>query len=182
MRKRVENNDATQDISASQLVPDQKLTYPVVNKNDASMWMSQPVSADDFMQQPAKKPIAPKSNNWIVGVAAAVVVATIAGGVWYGVLRDKPKQNAPAAAGPGSSSAPAPAPTTPAVATATADAAVAQAAPDSAVAAPTTTGVLNVDAISAADPAAKKSTTKKRPATKKKTPPKKKTATVPKKK
>src|SRR5687767_8612438 len=172
MRKRVENNDATQEVSSSQLVPDQKLTYPVVNKNDASMWMSQPVSADDFMQQPAKKPIAPKSNNWIVGVSAAFVVAAIAGGVWYGVLRDKPKQTAPAAAAPaatpaatGSGSAPAPTPTQPAVATTTADAAVAQ--PTPAAAAPS--GVLMVDAISAADPAAKKSPTKKRPATKKKT-------------
>src|SRR5687768_6166580 len=96
MGKRVDH-DATQEVSASMLVPpDRKPPYPAAPanapKNDASMWMQAPVNVEDFVNA-SKRPTAPKgSSNWIVGASAAIVVAGIAAGVWYGVLRESPKQ------------------------------------------------------------------------------------------
>ena len=169
------------------LVPDKRppAKPPVSNapKNDASMWMQAPVSADDFVSAPRKKPVAPGGGGrgLMVGVLVAAFAAVSAAGVYFAFIKESPKSTASYASPstPGSA-----APTTPAVATTAADAAVATATPDAAVAAATPdagaaqmVGGLQVDAISAADPAVKK--TKKRPATKKK-PVKKKTATAPK--
>ncbi|HEY5948923.1 MAG TPA: hypothetical protein VIV40_25705 [Kofleriaceae bacterium] len=181
MRKRVDH-DATQEVSSSQVVPDKKPpVYPNMPKNDASMWMQTPVSADDFISGPRKKPNAPRSGRGVI--VALVVVALLAvtsAGVWYAYLRESPKQTA--AYEMKGSAAPAPAPavaTTPvdaaAVATAPADAGVTADAAISAAAA-----ALNADAVSGAGPAAKKAS-KKRAATKKKATAKKKTATAPKK-
>jgi hypothetical protein len=182
MGKRVDH-DATQDVSASMLVDRPKPpVYPKVPTNDASMWMQTPVSVDDFVSGPKKRPRAPRSGR---GVMVAVMVTLFVGvagvGVWYALLRERPKETSPyAASGSGSAAA------KPAVATDVADAAVAVAAADAGVAAvdaavsPAVTA-LNADAVSGADPAVKK-TTKKRAATKKKTTAKKKTATAPKKK
>jgi hypothetical protein len=185
MGKRVDKNDATQEVSASMLVPPAKPpVYPKVpTGNDASMWMSAPVSADDFVSGPNKKPTAPRSGRGVmVAVFALLFVGTAGAGVWYAFLRERPKETTPAyAAGRGSA---APSQT---AATAPADAAVAVAAPDAAIAATADAGVaadpaaLVADAVSGADPAVKKST-KKRAVTKKKTTAKKKTATAPKKK
>jgi hypothetical protein len=173
MRKRVEHNDATQEVSSSQLEPDvRKSPYPVISKNDASMWLSQPVSADDFVAPPTKKPIAPKGRNrsWLVAVSAAVVVAAIGGGVWYMFLRGDAKPSA-ASSTAGSAQVAAPTATPDAAAVEATDAAVAA---TGSAAAPA--GALQVDAISAADPASKKKAATKRPATKKKGVTKKKTA------
>jgi len=85
MAKRVDQ-DATQELSASQLVPPAKPpVYGNVPKNDASMWMQTPVSADDFIGVPAKKPNAPGSGGRgiLIGVILVAVVAMTAGGVWY---------------------------------------------------------------------------------------------------
>jgi hypothetical protein len=183
MGKRVDN-DATQDVSTSQLVPDAKPPgYPSVPKNDASMWMQSPVSADDFMGA-AKKPKAKKNpaspdagaRRLVIGLIVVFFVATVGlGGYWAFFNREAPKQ-APAI--PAATTLPPPA--TPPLATTLVDAAVATAPADAGVpdaSVPAEAAALQVDAVSAADPAIKKS--KKRPTAKKKTA-KKKTATAPK--
>jgi hypothetical protein len=185
MGKRVDQ-DATQEVSASQLVRTPKPpVYPKVpTGNDASMWMQTPVSADDFLSGPTKKPSAPRSGRGVmVALLVMLFVGTAGVGVWYSFLRDRPKETSPLASPAGGSAAPA----KPAVATESADAGVAVAAPDAAVVAAVAVdagmspeaAALNADAVSGADPAVKKST-KKRATTKKTV--KKKTATAPKKK
>lgn len=167
------------------LVPDKRPAAkpPVSNapKNDASMWMQAPVSADDFVSAPRRKPVAPGGGSGravIVGLMAAAFVGVSAAGVYFAFLKDSPKNASFASPSTPGSAAPAPA-----VATATPDAAVAAATPDAAAAAAPDAGApamvagMKVDAITAADPAVKK--TKKRATTKKK-PTKKKTATAPK--
>jgi hypothetical protein len=126
MGKRVDH-DATQEVSGSQLVPDAKPpAYPSVSKNDASMWMQAPVSADDFVGAP-KRPQAPRNSRAVVvGLLAVLLVAGLGGGIWYAFLRESP---APTAAGP-TTPAPAPAP----VIAGPVDAAVAEVTPDAAVA------------------------------------------------
>lgn len=186
MGKRVDN-DATQDVSASMLVDRPKPpVYPKVPTNDASMWMQTPVSVDDFVSGPRKRPRAPRSSRGVMVAALVMLFVGVAGaGVWYALLRERPKETSPyAAAGSGSGSAAA----KPAVVTDVADAAVAVAAADAGVAAvdaavavSPAVAALNADAVSGADPAVKR-TTKKRAATKKKSTAKKKTATAPKKK
>jgi hypothetical protein len=180
MGKRV-SQDATQELSASQLVPDKRPPakppqYGTTPKNDASMWMQSPVSADDFMGVPKKKPIAPGGGGRavLVAVLVAAFVAVCGAGVWFAFLREPPKSSS--ALDTAKSQPPAPAP---AVTSSVADAAVAVAARDAAGAAAdagatTQASAMQVDAISSADQALKKS--KKRPATKK-TGTKKKTAT-----
>jgi len=179
MGKRV-SQDATQELSASQLVPEARppakpsgYTGP---KNDASMWMQAPVSADDFVSAPRKRPSAPQSGRGvIIAVIVALFVLTVGAGAWYAFLRESPKKSA------AFDSKPAPATPVTAVVPAPVDAAVAVAASDAAVAA--TVGgaaeaaALQADAVSGADPTIKKS--KKRATTKKKAT-KKKTATAPK--
>lgn len=180
MGKRVDKNDATQEVSASMLVPPAKPpVYPKVpTGNDASMWMSAPVSADDFASGPKKKPMAPRSGRGVmVAVFVLLFVATAGAGAWYAFLRERPKQTTPAYAT--GSKAP-----SPAAATTPVDAAVAVGAQDAAVAVTADAGApapdaLVADAVSGADPAVKKSTKKR--ATKKATA-KKKTATSTKKK
>src|SRR6185503_10082095 len=78
MAKRVDH-DATQEVSASMLVPDKRPpakppVYGNVSKNDASMWMQQPVSADDFVSAPRKKPVAPGGGGRAVLVAILVAM------------------------------------------------------------------------------------------------------------
>lgn len=189
MAKRVDQ-DATQDISASQLVPEARppAKPPVSGKvptNDASMWMQTPVSADDFMAGPkaSRKPQAPSRGNRavIVGLLAAAVVAAIGGGVWYAFLRQSPVatsgQSGSGSAG-SAGSAVAAAPATPADASidAAAVAVAADAGTDAAAA-----GALQADAISGLDTNPKKTATKKRTPAKKPVA-KKSTATAPKKK
>jgi flagellar basal body-associated protein FliL len=171
MSKRVDH-DATQEVSASMLVPDKKPpVYPNVPKNDASMWMSAPVSADDFVSGPKKKPELRGNRSFVILVFVALVVLLVGGAVfaWYVFLRPAANQTLPVANTPNTPGPPvvdqamAPAPAS--------DAGVAVAAADAAVAAVLDAGApvaaLQVDAVSAADPAAKKKSTKKR-ATKKK--------------
>ena len=187
MGKRV-SQDATQELSASQLVTEGKPppkpsgNLPGVApyagpKNDASMWMQAPVSADDFVSAPRKRPSAPSSGRGLViGVIVVLFLAMVGAGAWYAFLRESPKQSSafdtkPAPSTPKTSVVPAPP-----------DAAVAVAAADAAVAATVDAGTdqaaaLQADAVSGADPAQKKAT--KRPTTKKKVT-KKKTATGPK--
>jgi hypothetical protein len=183
MGKRV-SQDATQELSVSDLVAPKPPVYPKVpTGNDASMWMQTPVSADDFLSGPTKKPTAPRSGRGVmVAVLVLLFVGTAGAGAWYAFMRERPKQTSPYAAQTGGSSAP----VKPVVAAVVADAGVAVATPDAAaVAAVVDAGIspeaaaLNADAVSGADPATKK-TTKKR-ATKKKAV-KKKTATSAKKK
>jgi hypothetical protein len=183
MGKRVDQ-DATQEVSADQLVAAAKPpVYPKVPQgNDASMWMQTPVSADDFLSGPSKKPSAPRSGRGVmVAVLVLLFAATAGAGAWYALLRERPKSTSPyGATGSGSAAKPAVATTVvdAGAAVAAADAAVAATAVDAGVSA--AAAALNADAVSAADPAVKKST-KKRATTKKKTA-KKKTATAPKKK
>ncbi|HEU4615940.1 MAG TPA: hypothetical protein VFS15_27775 [Kofleriaceae bacterium] len=160
MGKRVDH-DATQEVSSSQLVPDAKPpAYPSVSKNDASMWLQAPVSADDFVGAP-KRPQAPRSSRTVVvGVIAVMFVAALGGGIWYAFLRESP---APTAAGP---TTPAPAPTP--VAAEPADAAVAEATPDAAIAidaAVAEVAAVQADAVSSAGKLFKKKPVK-RPAKK----------------
>jgi hypothetical protein len=180
MRKRVDKNDATQEVSASMLVPDKKPpVYPNLPKNDASMWMQAPVSAEDFVGAATKKPTAPRSGRPVLLAGMLIMLVAVTGaGVWYAFLREPPPSAAAYETKP-------PAPATPAVAATPVDAAVAVAAPDAAAVVAVDAGVpvvaaLQADAISGADPAHKKTPTKKRPLTKKVT--KKKTAAAPKKK
>ncbi|HEX5061999.1 MAG TPA: hypothetical protein VFV99_21670 [Kofleriaceae bacterium] len=187
MGKRV-SNDATQELSASQLVPDAKPppkpsgNLPGVApyggpKNDASMWMQAPVSADDFVSAPRKRPSAPSSGRGLViGVIVVLFVLMVGAGAWYAFLRESPKQSSafdtkPAPSTPNTSVVPAPP-----------DAALAVAAPDAAAVAATPDAgtadqALAADAVSGAGPVQKKAT--KRATTKKKVT-KKKTATAPK--
>jgi hypothetical protein len=177
MRKRVDN-DATQEVSASMLVPPAK--PPVlgnVPKNDASMWMQTQVSAADFVGA-KKKPAAGGGRTMVVGAFAVLLLAVTAGGVWYAFLRESPVQTAANPAPPTPAPTPAPAP---AVAEAERDAGVPDAAVAEVVDAGTpTVAAMQADAVSAADPAVKKKSTKKRATAKKKVV-KKKTATAPKK-
>jgi hypothetical protein len=169
MGKRVDH-DATQEVSSSQLVPDAKPpVYPSVSKNDASMWLQAPVSADDFVAAP-KRPQAPRSSRAVVvGVLAVAFVAALGGGIWYAFLRESP---APTAAGP-TTPAPAPAP----VIAGPVDAAVAEAMPDAAVAVDAAVAevatAVQADAISSAGKLFKKKPvkrpTKKRRIVKKRT-------------
>jgi hypothetical protein len=188
MGKRVDHN-ATQDISASMLVPEKK-PPPVASKNDASMWLSQPVGADDFRSAPSR-PTAPKSGvNWIVPVSAVVFLAMGGFGVWYGLLRKSAPETSPGLSTPGSGSSSSETPTAgsaamPATTALTVDAGVA--ALDAASATGDAgTAPAAVDAISGADPAIKNDAQtpvtktppkKKRPVTKRVT--KKKTAPTP---
>ena len=87
MGKRIDN-DATQEVSSSMLVPPAKPPgAPSVPKNDASMWMQSPVSADDFMGS-AKKPkkkAAPgePGRRAIIAVMAVLLLVTVGlGGYW----------------------------------------------------------------------------------------------------
>lgn len=188
MGKRV-SHDATQELSASQLVPEAKPPakpsgpkLPGVApyggpKNDASMWMQAPVSADDFVSAPRKRPLAPRSGRGlIVAVIVVLFVLMVGAGAWYAFLRESPAKSAafgstPAPATPHTVAVPAPA-----------DAAVAVTTADAAAIATADAGgpevaALQADAVSGADPALKKSN--KRATTKKKVT-KKKTATAPK--
>jgi len=149
--------------------------------------MQAPVSADDFVSAPRRKPVAPGGGGRAVLVAfmVAALVAVSGAGVWYAFLREPHKTTSAFDKRTDKPTTPATTPAAPAVATSVTDAAVAVAAPDAAAAAATidagaalSVGGLQVDAISGADAAAKK--TKKRPTTKK-TVTKKKTATAPKK-
>lgn len=184
MRKRVDH-DATQEVSSSQLVPDAKPPAFTGPKNDASMWLQAPVSADDFVGMAKKKP-ARGGRAVVIGLTVVGLVGVTVAGVWYGILREPSAQTSalPSVGSAGSASAPAAEPTSeqPAVAASETDAGVAEVAatpPDAAApdAGAVAVGALQVDAVSAADPAPKapkKKTTKKRPAKKKAT--KKKTA------
>jgi hypothetical protein len=183
MGKRVDQ-DATQELSASDLVPPKRPVYPKVPQgNDASMWMQTPVSADDFLSGPAKKPVAPRSGRGVMVALLVMLFVGVAGaGAWYALLRERPKSTSPFGA-PAAGSAAGSNAAKPAVAAVTVDAAVAVAAADAGVAVDAgmspEAAALNADAVSGADPAVKKST--KRATTKKKVA-KKKTATAPKKK
>jgi hypothetical protein len=181
------DHDATQEVSASMLVPDRRPPAKPPQsapKNDASMWMQAPVSADDFVSAPRRKPVAPGGGGRavLVAVMVATFVAVTGAGVWYAFLRESPKTTSAFDKPTDKPTTPA---ATPAVGTSVTDAAVAVAAADAAAAAHAidagaapAVGALQVDAISGADPAVKK--TKKR-ATTKKAVTKKKTATAPKK-
>jgi hypothetical protein len=187
MPKRVDN-DATQDVSASQLVPDAKPppVYGNVPKNDASMWMQQRVSADDFVSAPRKKPIAPSSGRGFVVALIVMALVAVTGAGAFAFLREKPKEPSALDTAQSGSAKPVATPeatadaAVAAVPTEVADAAVAVAA-DAGAAKPAAAmieGLGVVDAISGADPA--KKAAKKRPTTKKGA--KKKTATGAKKK
>ena len=169
------------------LVPDKRPgakppVYGNVPKNDASMWMQQPVSADDFVSAPRKKPVAPGGGGRavLVAIMVAMFVAVCGAGVWYAFLRESDVKPAALTTAPAPGSA-APAPAPAATTTVVTDAAVATLAADAAAPDAGTAAVvagMAADAISGADPAIKKS--KKRPAVKKAVT-KKKTATAPKK-
>jgi hypothetical protein len=147
--------------------------------------MQTPVSADDFLSGPRKKPVAPRTGRGVmVALLVMLFVGTAAAGAWYVFLRERPKVASPYGSSAAGSAA---TPAQPAVAASVVDAGVAVAAIDAAVAVAVAdagmsaeAAALNADAVSGADPAVKK-TTKKRATTKKKTA-KKKTATAPKKK
>src|SRR5689334_12432046 len=96
MRKRVDKNDATQEVSASMLVPDKKPpVYPNLPKNDASMWMQAPVSAEDFVGAAKKKPAAQRGGRRVLLAGMLVMlVAVTGGGIWYAFLRDSPLSTA----------------------------------------------------------------------------------------
>lgn len=179
MRKRVDH-DATQEVSSSQLVPDARPpVYGNVPKNDASMWLSAPVSADDFVGAANKKKrSASRGRSLVIGATAIALLGVTGAGAYYALLRESPSHTSafevtpsatPAAAtqtaAPPSGSAEAPAPAQVAAPTVAADAGLATAPADAAVAADV--AALEADAVSAADPAIKKPT-KKRAATKKK--------------
>ena len=178
MRKRVDH-DATQEVSSSQLVPDAKPPAFAGSKNDASMWMQAPVSADDFVGVPKKKA---GTRGLVIGVFALLLVGVTAAGVYYAILRP-PDLRPAASAGSTASNAPASteaAPAQPAVAPALPDAGseVATVSSDAGAGGDGDAGVgsaaaLNADAVSAADPVIKKTPAKKR-TTKKKTAKKKK--------
>ena len=194
MPKRVDKNDSTMDISASQLVPSGTKRPPVphqpgVDKNDVSMWIGGVVGADDFAG--AKKG-APKPRRALPIVLGLVLLAAAGAGAYYFLFARSTESpsNTPAALpagsaaigsaaigsaeGSGSASGSAvPTPGAPAaVATAPADAAVeTPAVGDGGVAGAM---ALNADAVSAADPkvkpATKKKVTKKKKAVVKKKP------------
>src|SRR5262245_47996745 len=101
MGKRV-SNDATQELSASQLVPPARPpanppVYGNTPKNDASAWMQAPVSADDFVSAPRRRPVAPGGGKraLVVTVMVALFVAVCGAGVWFAFLREPPKQPSP---------------------------------------------------------------------------------------
>src|SRR5262245_51408813 len=103
MGKRV-SQDATQELSASQLVPEARpRAKPQVHsgpKNDASMWMQAPVSVDDFVSAPRRKPFAPRSGGGrsvLVAVLVAMFVGVCGAGVWFAFLREPPKSSSTAA-------------------------------------------------------------------------------------
>jgi hypothetical protein len=146
------------------------------------MWMQAPVSADDFMSAPRRKPVAPSGGSGraiIVGLLAAALVSVAGAGIYFAFLRAPDTKPASLA----SPTTPSPAPGSAATATVVTDAAVAVAAADAAPAATSDAGAaagvakLQVDAVSSADQPTKRS--KKRATTKKKVV-KKKTATAPK--
>ena len=59
------------------LVPAKPPVYPKVpTGNDASMWMQAPVSADDFLSGPKKKPTAPSGGR---GLMVALLVTLFVG-------------------------------------------------------------------------------------------------------
>lgn len=152
MAKRHDKNDSTMDISVSQLVPEKRPQPPVVNKNDVSMWIGGVVGADEFAGTKKKS----KTRAPLV-LALIVLLAAAAGGAYYmfnsgsstPVAAPSPARTPPDAAPAGSAE--------PAIATMPVDAAVEVAPVDAGAAAP-----LVVDAVSAADPAPKKKTTKKK--------------------
>lgn len=174
--KRPDKNDATMDVSASQLVGNRPPVphQPGVSNNDASMWIGNVVSTDDFAPTAVKKPSRKGRGKLVAGLIAATAVAGVGGYAAYtmasgGFSRTSPSaSNTPAPPPAGKPQAAAPA------ATPTDDAAVAEPAVADA-------GALVVDAVSAADPIAKKTSPTKRTATKKKVT-KKKVATTTKKK
>jgi hypothetical protein len=170
------DNDSTMDISASQLVPENRPPVPKqpgVNKNDVSMWIGGVVGADDFAGARSK----PKKSRAPLLIGGLLVFAAAAGGAYYMFgstsssptepVADSPSATTPSESGSaGSSEVPAEAP---AAAVAPADAAVELALPDAAVEAP---AMLAADAVSGADP--KHKVTKKKVTKKKKTVAKKK--------
>ena len=177
--KRPDKNDATMDVSTSQLVGNRPPVprQPGVSNNDASMWIGNVVSTDDFAPTNVRRPAARKGRGkLIVGLLAATAVAGVGGYAAYtmasgGFSRSSAPSASntptpPTAAKP-QAAAPEPAPSD--------DAAVAE---KPAVA---DAGPLVADAVSGADPAAKKTTPTKRTAIKKKVA-KKKVATTTKKK
>jgi hypothetical protein len=170
MSKRVDH-DATQEVSSSQLVPDRKPpVYPNVANNDASMWLSAPVSADDFASGPKKKPDTQHGRRAVVALTVLALVGVGAAGTWYAFLRPAATETSALATPPSAAPVPAAAPTTgpdsPAIANEPASDAGVAVVVDAAAPVAETAGTLEVDAISAADPAPKKSV-KKRPVKKK---------------
>lgn len=168
-------------------MPDAKPPVFTGPKNDASMWLQAPVSADDFVRA-AKKKSRFTARTVVITVGAVALVGVTAAGVWYGLLREPTIQSAAlpsvGAAGSSSSEAPTTSSDEPSAASDAGVAEVAAAPIDASIdasvvaeaAAVTAVDALQVDAISAADPAvAKKKPTKKRPSKKKKVT-KKKTA------
>ncbi len=175
MRKRVDH-DATQEVSSSQLVPDAKPPAFTGPKNDASMWLQAPVSADDFVGMPKKKAGSRGGRGLVIGVFAVLLVGVSVAGVYYAILRPPDLQPAASVSGESATSpapvTPTPAAVEPAVAPALADAGadLVAASPDAGVDGDTGVGsaaALTADAVSAADPVIKKKSPKKR--TKKKT-------------
>lgn len=138
------DNDATMEVSTSQLVPDAgrpPALRPPMAPNDVSMWKHVVVGTDDFA--PAKKARPQRGDSGRRWAIAAAIGAVLAGGgavAWFGFLREAPVEPAavtatPEAAAP-AEAAPA-APPAPAVATGSAaEAAPAEAAPAEAAPAP----------------------------------------------
>lgn len=131
------DNDATMEVSTSQLVPDalprprvpdaapagrgpRAGASPSTSPNDASVWKQVVVGSDDFA--PPAKPRTGRGRRLAIGVGVAVAILGAGAGAWY-VLRGGEEAPGPAttpAAAPAKPTAdpapPAPAPPAPAVA------------------------------------------------------------------
>jgi hypothetical protein len=107
------DNDATMEVSTSQLVPDAprpRVMPPPISQNDMSVWKQVVVSTDDFAP-PAKAPTGRGRRLLIAGFLLSGIASGVAV-TWYRTWRPAPP--APAAAGApvgaASPAAPAPAP------------------------------------------------------------------------
>src|SRR5262245_50623142 len=157
--KRLDKNDATMDISASQLVPPNRPVVPQqsgVSRNDASMWIGNVVNTADFAPAPPKR--GGKRGKLVVGLVTAAAVAGGGGYAYYAMSSSSPSAAAPTSGAPVAASPAKPMAVVPldAAESAAADAALAT----------TKTAAIDADAVSAADPSVKKPTSRKKTTTK----------------
>jgi hypothetical protein len=109
------DNDATMELSTSQLVPDalprKRAPRPPISPNDVSMWKHVVVGSDDFAPPPAARP--GRGRRWVLAGALGAGIAAGGAFAWYRLAGPSSEPPAAPAGGAPATTAPAPSPSPP---------------------------------------------------------------------